>query len=181
METGPPTFRRNAFTLLLAFDPLNSQPDVLKLLKIILQMMQSGYPLRIGLLIVDNENLDACQEFLSRSPKEICPVPLVFNESFTNDSDLLQSVATTSSVFRLIQKVVQSDSDPVYRIVYIYDLIKLIQTKPHVTISNLITFHLKLINIKYSTTSKEVLEDLLQGKQDKYDHKSVTLCLMEVA
>lgn len=77
MQFGmPPSIRRNLFTILAVIDPTTDTQNVgMALGK---QLMQSNYPARLGILIVGEEDVRACAEWVAANPLsdegEACPV-----------------------------------------------------------------------------------------------------------
>lgn len=73
---GPPTVRRNMFTLLAVLDPMGDSLGN-SAFNLAMQLMQSRYPARLGILIFDQGDLEKCVSFLSSSTNNEgpCPVP----------------------------------------------------------------------------------------------------------
>mmetsp|Transcript_33197 Transcript_33197/g.98658 ORF Transcript_33197/g.98658 Transcript_33197/m.98658 type:complete len:1315 (-) Transcript_33197:1985-5929(-) len=61
---GAPTVRRNLFTVLLVVDPTDASKGSARTLEVMVQMVQSNYPLRVGFLIVGEKDVEKCKEEL---------------------------------------------------------------------------------------------------------------------
>jgi UDP-glucose:glycoprotein glucosyltransferase len=98
---GPPSVRRNLFTLLAVVDPIQDPESVA--LNLGLQLMQAAYPVRIGLLFVDTEHFQECSTFLSKqgtTTSEPCPIPTLFDTK--SKLDISKAKATSQTVHLLI-------------------------------------------------------------------------------
>jgi UDP-glucose:glycoprotein glucosyltransferase len=98
---GPPSVRRNLFTVLAVVDPIQDPESVA--LNLGLQLMQAAYPVRIGLLLVDTEHFQECSTFLSKqgtATSEPCPIPNIFDTK--SKPDISKAKATTQTVHHLL-------------------------------------------------------------------------------
>lgn len=55
---GTLTIRRNLLTALIVLDPFNAKPEFLDGMRVLLQMMQGGIPLRVGILFSTDKDID---------------------------------------------------------------------------------------------------------------------------
>ena len=57
MGMGPPSVRRNLFTMLIVINPLQPTCPGYEALEFATQLVQSGYPIRLGLLMIDDRDV----------------------------------------------------------------------------------------------------------------------------
>jgi hypothetical protein len=102
MQFGmPPSIRRNLFTILAVLDPIVGTENVgVALGK---QLMQSSYPARLGVLLVGEDDVVACADWVAAHPEskdgEPCPVasdPLIDNG---NDKEKLKKIPGSARAF----------------------------------------------------------------------------------
>jgi UDP-glucose:glycoprotein glucosyltransferase len=106
---GSPAVRRNMFTVLAVVDPLfddDENPGIL----LATQLMQRQYPARLGVLIVNQGDLNACAEWVRKEKPEDdvpCPVSPVFAPDSTQDMQVMEELeASTHASFRILSHVV---------------------------------------------------------------------------
>lgn len=106
---SPPVVRRNIFTILAVADPLfddDENPGI----RLASQLMQGSYPARLGLLIVNQADLNTCEEWVrEQEPEEgvPCPVISMFAPDSTPDLELLEDLeASTQASFRILSHVI---------------------------------------------------------------------------
>ena len=112
MQFGmPPSIRRNLFTALAVIDPVNNPDNVgIELAK---QLMQSNYPIRLGVLLVGDEDVQACKAWVAANPEgEGCPVikgPILKHSGSAKEKDKLKDVpATARAVHKLFSHVLKT-------------------------------------------------------------------------
>jgi UDP-glucose:glycoprotein glucosyltransferase len=81
---GPLVIRRNVFTVLLVLDPLRANQGVLETLSMSIQMIQSGMPLRVGIVFVSDSDIQRCDKNMKHDG--------------TNDGDCLYSNEDTAGI-----------------------------------------------------------------------------------
>jgi len=116
MQFGmPPSIRRNLFTMLAVMDPIDNVDNVgMTLAK---QLMQSNYPARLGILLVDNEDVKKCAEWVAANPDseegESCPVyqlPILTDEVTEADKEVLKEMSgSTRALHRLFADVITNN------------------------------------------------------------------------
>mmetsp|Transcript_4454 Transcript_4454/g.6909 ORF Transcript_4454/g.6909 Transcript_4454/m.6909 type:complete len:1653 (+) Transcript_4454:54-5012(+) len=110
MQFGaPPTVRRNLFTILCVLDPLEENALHHAGLGLGSQLMQASYPVRVGHLIVNGQDIKKCKAWIRDNgitdPDLPCPTDPVFDAKVTNNDQLLKIPASTHAIHRLIAKV----------------------------------------------------------------------------
>ena len=110
-----PSVRRNFFTLLAVINPIQSNQNVgFTLAK---QLMQSNYPARLGVLLVDDADVQACAEWVSANPAsetgEACPVmkgPVIQDDITAKDKEKLKDIpGTTRALHSLFADLVSKN------------------------------------------------------------------------
>lgn len=114
MQYGAPsTIRRNMYTILAAVDPVfdedgGNHPG----LALASQLLQGQYPVRLGVLIVNQDDLDKCSEWIRNenpAEDEPCPVSSMFAPESSPDIDLMKSLdASTQAAYRILAHVIQN-------------------------------------------------------------------------
>lgn len=110
MQFGaPPTVRRNMFTILAVMDPLVTKDTNAGIL-LGTQLMQSQFPVRMGVLIVNEQDLDTCIERITSdeafSDESVaCPVAPLFSKPPKSLDDLEALPATTQAIHKLLTSV----------------------------------------------------------------------------
>ncbi|KAL7581437.1 hypothetical protein ACA910_022018 [Epithemia clementina (nom. ined.)] len=107
MQFGmPPSVRRNLYTMTLVLDPTTLGQSGLENagFDFAMKLVQNQYPIRLGLVFVDDQDLEKCKEWLQdhggeEYKEDPCPVePRIVNES----DDWAKTRATARAVHRLI-------------------------------------------------------------------------------
>lgn len=99
---GAPSVRRNLFTVLVVYDPIDNPNNAG--LSFALQLLQSAYPVRIGLLVVSQNQINACARYLTKEnpdENEPCPVDAMFDTSTKIDQMKTVKVGT-QAIHRLL-------------------------------------------------------------------------------
>jgi UDP-glucose:glycoprotein glucosyltransferase len=106
---GSPAVRRNMFTVLGVADPLFDDDDNPGIM-LATQLMQGEYPARLGVLIVNQGDLNACMEWVRKEKPEDdvpCPVSPVFAPDSTPDMEVMKKLkASTHASFRILSHVI---------------------------------------------------------------------------
>ena len=110
MQYGaPPSVRRNMFTILAVVDPMKvvGQHAALQLGG---QLLHAGYPVRMGVLFVSQEDIDACATWSAKNgvnSEDPCPVKSILNNGgkIPTIEDLDAYTASTQAVHRLFSLV----------------------------------------------------------------------------
>lgn len=165
MQFGnPPTIRRNMLTFLLVIDPFNTLTRTVELMNILLQMIQSGYPLRIGVIFSTKNDLNDCLEFLSQHPNNDgnldCVTP-VFSAYKKDANDLMTRQASAESIMKVVQYIMQKYGKSI-ALPYIYLLVNSIQ---HTSLSHndLLQVHTEVteqLGIPASDSSTDIVNAL---------------------
>lgn len=112
MQYGaPPTVRRNMFTILAAADPLFDDAGNHGI-SLGSQLMQAQFPARLGVLIVNQDDLNKCAKWVRKqSPPadEPCPINHMFAPGSTPDMELMEALdASTQAAYRILAHVIQN-------------------------------------------------------------------------
>ena len=106
---APPVVRRNIFTILAVADPLfdkDENPGI----SLASQLIQGNYPARLGVLIVNQNDLTTCAEWVrEQEPEEAVPCPVIpmFAPDRTPDLELMENLeASTQASFRILSHVI---------------------------------------------------------------------------
>ena len=114
MQYGaPPSVRRNMFTVLAVVDPLLDEGGNHGV-SLASQLMQGQFPVRLGVLLVNQEDLNECAKWIqeTKPPEdEPCPINHMFAPGSTPDMELLDSLeASTQAAYRILAHVIQDYS-----------------------------------------------------------------------
>ena len=102
---GPLTIRKNALTVLLVLDPFDVDEGYLGTLGMILQMMQSGSPVRVGIVFAKNVDIDVCKNYLKTG--EDVDDKCISTSTDTKDKDsILASKVTVETIMKVYQHIV---------------------------------------------------------------------------
>jgi hypothetical protein len=108
-----PTVRRNMFTFLAVMDPIDDLASENAAFMLGLQLMQSSYPARLGVLLVNDGDLDSCAEWVQTNgitDEDIpCPVKPLFITKVSRINDLDAFGLTTQAVHKLFSHVCLQD------------------------------------------------------------------------
>lgn len=104
MQMGqPPIIRRNLFTILAVMDPVRDTHN--SGMNLVLQLIQSQYPARLGLLLIDKDHLQDCAAFLAKEEnldaETPCPVKPIVDYHMKIDEMEIEPVGT-QAVQRLL-------------------------------------------------------------------------------
>jgi hypothetical protein len=176
MQYGmPPAVRRNLFTVLAVLDPISSPSSVG--FDFGLQLMDKSFPIRIGVLLVNQEDVKSCAEWLSTNTDVdegvACPVKPLFESKPTKES-LKEIPATAQAVHRLFSVFSSEYSeDPgasmSYLEYYLASLENHKATKGDLYMSDLITLHGDLLAAMRIMGSAEGEEDALAALLEDED------------
>jgi UDP-glucose:glycoprotein glucosyltransferase len=111
MQYGaPPSVRRNIFTVLAVVDPLLDEGGNHGL-SLASQLMQGQYPARLGVLLVNQEDLNECAKWIKETnppEDEPCPVNHMFTPGSTPNMEMLDIVeASTQAAYNILAHVIQ--------------------------------------------------------------------------
>jgi hypothetical protein len=104
---GTLTIRRNVLTVLLVLDPFDTQAGYLESLRLLLQMMQSGIPVRVGVVFATDKDIDLCKDYIN-SGKDLdgdCLSTADASSGARDDKGILESKATTEDIMKVCQQV----------------------------------------------------------------------------
>jgi len=178
---GPPTVRRNLFTILGVIDPKVSAANPGLLLST--QLMQSSYPARAGVLVVDTDELGTCSSYLSlkTNEDEACPVaPLTWNEK-----DFETTVVNALVFHRIIRKS-QRDTASLRGaftayVDYLIDYLdEVADSGSAFFVSDLLDFHASLyegLQVSDSSAARKSAANHLLVAHDDEDYQSYGLAL----
>lgn len=190
MQYGmPPSVRRNFFTVLAVTNPLDSNQNVgITLAK---QLLQSNYPARLGVLLVDNADVKSCAEWVSANPSsevgEACPVvkgPIIEEDVTFDEKDKLKDTPGTMRAFHsLFTRLVSKHSNDMAD-AYLENVMRLIDEQKEVSgESSLSMFDLLEIHTKtmrgmnvgsVATLWKEALALLTDAEDDDDEEDTKT-------
>ena len=169
----PPAVRRNLFTVLAIVDPIAGPSNMGFDMGV--QMMDRSFPIRIAVLLVNEDDVNSCLEWLLNNPSDedtLCPVTPVFESKPTKES-LKKIPATAQAVHRLFSDFSLEQSDePGATLAYLEYLLSSIDrhkaVKGEVSMSDLIMLHGDLLAAMRIATASEAeataLETLLEGE-----------------
>lgn len=112
MQFGaPPSVRRNLFTVLLVVDPLSGLDNPALLMAS--ELLNSGYPLRVGILLINNDDIAECKRRAEAGEimdGEECHVSSIFHEASTPSSleEMKDVKATAQAAHKLFSHVVST-------------------------------------------------------------------------
>jgi hypothetical protein len=167
MQYGmPPAVRRNLFTVLAVVDPISSASNVG--FDFGLQLMDKSFPVRIGVLVVDQDDVKSCVKWLSNNTVDegtACPVSPLFGSKPTKES-LKKIPATAQAIHRLYSAFATEYGEDTgaglaYLEYYLASLEQHKETKGEVYMSDLITLHGTLLAAMRITDSSEAEEEAL--------------------
>jgi UDP-glucose:glycoprotein glucosyltransferase len=104
---GSLVIRRNILTILLVMDPFDEDNRISDVLGLLMQMMQSGTPIRIGILFANNEDIDACRAH-GESGSDVDGVCLQFGAPLQDDASIMEGTATSEMIMKIYQHVVKT-------------------------------------------------------------------------
>jgi len=112
MQYGaPPTVRRNIFTVLAVVDPLFDE-GANHGISLASQLMQGQFPARLGVLIVNQDDLNKCAKWMRKAKPaedEPCPINHMFAPGSTPDMELMEALdASTQAAYRIVAHVIQN-------------------------------------------------------------------------
>lgn len=164
----PPTVRRNLFTIMAVMDPITGDENSGLVLG--LQLAQSSYPARMGVLVVAQSDVDQCMIWLSSSDSkssEACPVNSLFAKPIPDSVEDLRVIpATTQAVHRLLAHFAENATkeNPAALISYADFLVSSIreqkeQISETITMFDLVNIHGHLMVGMHMSSQEEGLED----------------------
>lgn len=111
MQFGmPPSVRRNLYTILAITDPLTESNNAG--MSLASQLMQSQFPARLGILILNDNDLNICSKWIreqeSKLETEPCPVPPILTNMNAILEDLKEIPASTQAIHRLVSGMLQN-------------------------------------------------------------------------
>lgn len=164
MQFGsPPTIRRNMLTFLLVIDPFNASARTVELMNILLQMSQSGYPLRIGVVFATENDLNICREHMSNHKNNggnldcIASVVSVDNK---HPNDVMARQVSAESIMKVLQYMMQKYGKSI-ALPYLYLLINSIHDV-NLSHDDLIKHHIEITN-KLGILSSDSTPDILRA------------------
>lgn len=169
MQYGmPPAVRRNLFTVLAVIDPNSGAPN--DGFDFGLQLIDKSFPVRIGVLLVDQEDVKLCVKWLSNNTVDegtACPVSPLFGSKPTKES-LKEIPATAQAVHRLYTAFASEYGEDTgaglaYLEYYLASLEQHKETKGEVYMSDLITIHGTLLEAMRITGSSEAEAEALSA------------------
>lgn len=110
MQFGaPPSVRRNLFTILSVIDPITENAVEHPANNLGMQLMQAGFPARVGQLIVNQNDLEQCQAWIASNgisdESTPCPTKPILPSKQISMETLSQIEGSTHAVHRLVSKV----------------------------------------------------------------------------
>ena len=178
-----PSVRRNFFNILTVLNPLASTQNVgMTLAK---QLMQSSYPARLGVLIVDDEDVKACADWVaahsSSEAGEACPVaegPVLQEVVTVAEKDKLKEIpGTTRALHALFANLLSTHTNDEAD-AYLDFVMALIDQEKAVSEDGLsmyaiLDMHVKTMNMAQMGTTdklwKNALELLSESETDDED------------
>eukprot|EP00557_Chaetoceros_sp_GSL56_P002854 CAMPEP_0176501380 /NCGR_PEP_ID=MMETSP0200_2-20121128/14128_1 /TAXON_ID=947934 /ORGANISM="Chaetoceros sp., Strain GSL56" /LENGTH=1737 /DNA_ID=CAMNT_0017900259 /DNA_START=262 /DNA_END=5475 /DNA_ORIENTATION=+ len=119
---GPLVIRRNVFTVLFVLDPLNTNQSMLETLRMSIQMIQSGMPLRVGIVFANDSDLKQCKNNLERY-HDTDDVNCLLSNDHTTISDKNSNEVTPETIMKLYQYNVRKFGKSI-RLPYLYLLME---------------------------------------------------------
>ena len=150
MQYGmPPSVRRNLYTITLVMDPTKGKPGMG--LQLAMKLVESQYPVRIGVVIVDEEDINKCKAWLQegeRDDEESCPVdPFVVTKD-----DPRGAPASARAIHRLMNHFLSEYADQpgaslAYLEYFIAYIVEEVEEKGRVTNEDVVKLHAKLLGM----------------------------------
>lgn len=164
MQFGsPPTIRRNMLTFLLVVDPFNASAKTVELMNILLQMSQSGYPLRIGVIFATENDLNICRGYMSNHKNNDgnldCFASAVSVDN-KHPNDLMARQASPESIMKVLQYIMQKYGKSI-AVPYLYLLINSIHDV-NLSHGDLLKHHIEITN-KLGISSSDSTPDVLNA------------------
>jgi hypothetical protein len=159
-----PTVRRNMFTFLAVMDPVDEFAPDNAAFMLGLQLMQSSYPARLGVLLVNDEDLDSCAEWVKANgitDEDIpCPVKPLLTSKVSKIDDLDAFVLTTQSVHKLFSHVCTQDEGEGMVPAYLQYLLQMlgqlrVQKGAPLSLKDLVGIHADLLSQMGLTSESE--------------------------
>ena len=183
MQYGaPPSVRRNMFTVMAVLDPLADEVDHPGI-HLATQLIQGQFPARLGLLIVDPNDVNKCAEWLAETqPDDDVPCPEIkslFALDSMPDLEMLDSMeATTQAAYYFLRYVVANYSmmAPSYLQYWLSTIAHYKETKEDtLTMKDLIMIHEQLMSGMQVMSSDEAIAEgkaILVAGEDVGDEPS---------
>lgn len=148
----PPSVRRNLFTLIVVLDW--EAGTGLDRLDLAWQLVQNGYPVRVGLLIVEGNDMKECQ---TSANGQDCPVSSSWKESKDMLSEPVKSQVIHDFLFGVAKRYAD---EPGFIMGYCAELF--MSDQPPQTIQALIDWHGNILSSMGLTTAKDAKKEALQ-------------------
>jgi hypothetical protein len=168
---GPLVIRRNVFTVLLVLDPLRANEGISEILRISIQMIQSGMPLRVGIVFVNDSDIQRCEKSLERHHGTKDGDCSLFNEDATGFKDKDRNEITSQTVMKVFQYNVRKYGKNI-RLPYLYLLLEQLHSGMSIqSFANTNNKILQKLGIK--------LNDSLADIKDAIQYESSTSSIIE--
>ena len=104
----PLVIRRNLMTVLLVLDPFDEERGRSDIFGLLMQMMQNGTPMRVGIVFASNKDIEACRDHLhlDGGNNDDCVQSNIV--SLQDDKSLLESKVTAEMIMKIFQHVVKN-------------------------------------------------------------------------
>lgn len=109
MQFGQPlVIRRNLMTVLLVLDPFDEERGRSDILGLLMQMMQNGTPMRVGIVFASNKDIEACRDHLhlDAGNDDDCVQSNIV--SLRDEKSILESKVTAERIMKIFQHVVKA-------------------------------------------------------------------------
>ena len=109
LQFGQPfVIRRNLMTVLLVLDPFDEESGDSDMLGLLMQMMQSGSPMRVGIVFASNKDIEACRDHLhlDGGKDDDCVQSNIV--SLQDEKIILESKVTAEMIMKILQHVVKT-------------------------------------------------------------------------
>lgn len=138
----PPSVKRNMITVLMVIDPFDSNAQgYLQMMGLMFQFIQGMYPLRLGVLLANDKDIEYCKQSILSFGNEQNKYCL--NEKVTvSDEDMKKQPVSTQEIFALLNHV-QETHGGMIAMNYMYVLMQSLMKEKHnqLNVESLIKIH----------------------------------------
>ena len=181
MQFGaPPSVRRNLFTILCVIDPTTEDAVAHPAYNLGMQLMQAGFPARVGHLIVNKNDLKECRAWVESNgitdESVPCPTKPILSSKQVSMETLSQIEGTTHAVHRLVSKVAARYAGQGIPAAFMEYFVQYLDQylEGGLTMGDIVTVFAKLMEGMVGMTMKDstnmAIEALLE---DENDHESI--------
>ena len=166
MQYGaPPTVRRNMFTVLAAVDPLfdDAGNNGISLGN---QLMQGQFPVRLGVLVVSQDDLDKCAKWVEETnPAEDVPCPIddMFAPGSTPSLEMMENLdASTQAAYLFLAYVIENHGvvAPSYMQYWMQTIAQYKEKRGDpLTVHDLVMIHAQLMSGMHVMSMDEAIND----------------------